>query len=96
MTICIHDLTTEACGYCRPRRRPQAATIVFISPQRVGHLDGCTHKDDDDWASWGESNRPGDWQNLCNGNAITSNAGAAAGIVAQRACQTCVESERNG
>lgn len=35
----IHELPLETCSYCRPRRQQQVATVVFISPQRVGHLD---------------------------------------------------------
>ena len=95
MIECIHELAVDSCNYCRPRQRRAADPVVFISPQRVGHLEGCTHKEDDDWNLWGEARYPGAWRDLCNRRPITADAGATIGIVAERACQTCVASDLN-
>lgn len=95
-SVCIHEMSPASCGLCQAQvRRRNVDMTVYISPQRVGHLDGCTHKEDEDWSLWGEARRPGAWRALCNGEAITADAGAVVGIVAARACQTCVDSARN-
>lgn len=95
-TTCIHEMSPASCSICQAqvRRRTHDRT-VYISPQRVGHLDGCTHKEDEDWGLWGEARLPGAWRNLCNGNTVTADAGSMVGAVADRACQTCVDSARN-
>lgn len=95
MTECIHELRPETCDYCRPRAQRQVAQVVFISPQRIGHLEGCTHKEDDDWQEWGQATAPGAWRDLCNGNPVTADAGSALATVAERACLTCVDSTKN-
>lgn len=96
MTECIHEMSTGECGICRERTsRRTADRTVHISPQHVGHLPDCTHKDDDDVSLWGQATAPGAWQELCNGNPVTADAGSKVGAIAERACQTCVESYRN-
>lgn len=92
---CVHGMTA-GCDYCAERRARawRNGDVVEVSPHGVGHIPGCTHKDDPDRSKWGEVHATGAWRELANGNPITTNAGDVRGLVATRACQTCLNDSR--
>lgn len=93
MTERVHDTKSGKCDTCRERTdRRTASRTVHISPQQVGHLPGCTSRDDADLC--GQATSPDASQELRDGKQITADAGAKVGAVAERACPTCVESDR--
>ena len=89
---CRHDMLPGTCSDCEPRRPARASrAVVEISPSRIGHLPGCSHKDDEDWSRWGRVLRPGAWQELRNGNAVTADdPEMIVGLTATVACRDCV------
>lgn len=91
--LCIHGMLPGTCSECTPRRQQVVLdTPVLISPQHMGHLEGCEHKGEDpDYSRWGSCTAPGAWRNLVNGNAITANNGHVLGLVASSACLSCIE-----
>ena len=92
--LCIHEMQHDTCDLCAPRRsgRLVSDSPVLISPTRIGHLDGCFHKGDDDtdYRLWGTCTAPGAWRSLVNGNTIVADGGAQVGLEALRACADCV------
>ncbi|MGF0117447.1 hypothetical protein ACQFYA_14155 [Promicromonospora sp. Marseille-Q5078] len=94
--LCIHDMAPGTCALCSPRIGSASASmladtaVVYVSPSHVGHLAGCSHKDDEDFSRWGEITRPGAWQDLRNGRAVAADTGSRVGLVANEACKSCI------
>ncbi|MCK9795954.1 hypothetical protein M1843_19590 [Isoptericola sp. 4D.3] len=94
--LCIHDMAPGTCALCSPRNGGTSAStladtaVVYVSPSHVGHLAGCSHKDDEDFSRWGEITRPGAWQDLRNGRAVAADTGSRVSLVANEACKSCI------
>jgi hypothetical protein len=72
---------------------PAPPTTIMVSPQLVAHLQDCPHKDDDDWSGWGRIvDVPRAWQRIATGEKIATNAGAKHGLIPNRRCITCEDS----
>jgi hypothetical protein len=94
MTWCdLCDLDRSTCQHGLVDRRSSRATgaVVLVSPARIAHFEGCPHKDDLDFTSWGTLSVPDAWQRLGNGELMEATDQQGVALVVKGRCSDCLD-----